>query len=264
MNVLSALLNCRPILSSTALNWKNCFRLVATLAISVVGSASCSFATTITITPAGLAPGAQYRLAFVTNGSYQATSTDIATYNTDVNNEANNLGGDSGSQIAALNSTWSVIGSTSSVNAIDNIAVAGGASIPIYNLLGQLVATGDDTSAGALFNGSLPTPIQITPSGSVYTGFVFTGTGSADGIDRDGATFALGGATPLYGLSTDPPEWASWGNQDASSGLPLYAISGIITVGSPTPEPSTVGIVAMAMAILALAARKKQAIRSPK
>ena len=47
----------------------------ATLGISGIAEA-------FQLIPSGLSPGNQYRLVFVTDGTIQATSTDINTYNT--------------------------------------------------------------------------------------------------------------------------------------------------------------------------------------
>ena len=57
------------------------------IAIVVFGSLSTARADAIVslATPAGLAPGAQFRFLFLTSGTLAATSTDIADYNTFVN-----------------------------------------------------------------------------------------------------------------------------------------------------------------------------------
>jgi len=66
--------------------------------------------------PPGVARGSTYYLVFVTNGGYQATSTSLSTYNTEVNTEAN-----ADPVLAALDSTWLDIGSTASESAVTNI-----------------------------------------------------------------------------------------------------------------------------------------------
>ena len=50
------------------------------LVLAVVGIASRADAGIITVPP-DLAPGSQYRLVFVTAGTYNATSSSISTYN---------------------------------------------------------------------------------------------------------------------------------------------------------------------------------------
>ncbi|MFM6405650.1 MAG: PEP-CTERM sorting domain-containing protein, partial [Microcystis sp.] len=90
---------------------------LATLGISGIAEA-------FQLIPSGLSPGNQYRLVFFTDGTIHATSTDINTYNTFVDNEAhtstilNDAFTNVGIDPASI--TWKVIGSTASVNAIDN------------------------------------------------------------------------------------------------------------------------------------------------
>src|ERR1700691_3090601 len=91
-------------------------RTLGLLALAVAAIASRSYADSITVVPAGLAPGSQYRLVFWTADTYTATDSNIADYNAEVNAEANEV-----PSLAALDTTWRVIGSTPTVNAIDNI-----------------------------------------------------------------------------------------------------------------------------------------------
>src|SRR4051812_31402081 len=69
-----------------------------------------------------VAPGTTYRYLFVTDqfDTVLGTSSNISTYNTFVNNVANNIGF-SGSVLASLNTTWVAIASTESVSAFSNI-----------------------------------------------------------------------------------------------------------------------------------------------
>ena len=57
-------------------------------ACAVLMSAANVFAAIITL-PTSLSPGEEYRLAFVTSGTRDATATDIADYNTFVTDAAN-------------------------------------------------------------------------------------------------------------------------------------------------------------------------------
>ena len=75
--------------------------------------------------PPGLSPGDRYHLAFLTAGSTDATSSNIADYNAFVQGEA--------AQNPSLTGTddgvsWYAIGSTPSVHARDNALVAA----PVY------------------------------------------------------------------------------------------------------------------------------------
>ena len=75
---------------------------------------SLSYANPIT-QPTDLNLGDKYRLVFVTSNTRDATSADISDYNTFVTNTANLV-----PELLALETTWSVIGSTSTVDARDN------------------------------------------------------------------------------------------------------------------------------------------------
>jgi hypothetical protein len=73
------------------------------------------------VTTLGLSQGDTFRMVFVTSAATNATSTDIDTYNTFVTNIAKDLAGNTGSIVAQYEDwSWSVIGSTATVNAIDN------------------------------------------------------------------------------------------------------------------------------------------------
>ena len=87
---------------------------VAIAMVLLLGTASQSLAQVTTVPP-GLNPGDQYRLAFVTSTTRDATSTDIADYNTFVLGVAN-----SSAALAALSTTWKAIGSTATADARDN------------------------------------------------------------------------------------------------------------------------------------------------
>lgn len=122
-------------------------------------------AAAITI-PAGLNPGGQYRLVFVTSTTRSATSTDIASYDATVAAAAA-----SSPELNALGTNWRVIGSTAAVNAFDHIG--GAFSMPLYNLGGLRVA---DNSTD-LWDTSISNPIQFDEFGALTTAsFVWTGT----------------------------------------------------------------------------------------
>ena len=93
------------------------------------------------------APGggypASYRLAFITNGTTDATSTDIADYNAFVTAAAAGV-----TEVNALGATWKVIGSTAAVSAKVNtgallpadVGYSAANDVPIYNLDGDLLS----------------------------------------------------------------------------------------------------------------------------
>ncbi|BAV34320.1 hypothetical protein SCL_2029 [Sulfuricaulis limicola] len=84
------------------------------------------------IAPAGLNTGDKFHLIFVTSGTTDAYSADIATYNAFVQATADAAG--IGSAIGLTD--WRVLGSTPTVNAADNLASIfnNQTNVPIYNI----------------------------------------------------------------------------------------------------------------------------------
>jgi hypothetical protein len=219
------------------------------LVVAVLGLASLSAAGTIVTLPPGLAPGSEYRLVFVTAGRYVATSSDIGVYNNDVSSAANGI-----PVLAALGATWLDIGSTATVNAIDNVGKDSG--VPIYDLEGNLVANDAGTQSGGLFGGGLLSPILHDENGtSPSNHVVWTGT-EADGIAHHplGVTQITVGTVGMSG-----GQWLDSGDaiELLGASYQLYGISGILTApGESAPEPSTTGMAILGGA-LAFFARKR-------
>jgi hypothetical protein len=114
----------------------------------LLGLMSCTLLPAGTITvPAGLTAGDQYRLIFITADAYTATSTDINHYNGVVTAEANSV-----SDLAALDTSWYAVGSTATVNAIDNVGIDSG--VAIYDLNGNEIASDAGTTGNGMFNSS--------------------------------------------------------------------------------------------------------------
>ena len=114
--------------------------LSAGVALATLATAGAAQAALVVV-PTGLAPGDQYRLVFVTDGTRDATSTNINDYNNFVTNQvtgsalANALSG------AGLTTTWKAIGSTASVAARDNTGTnPSSTGVPIYLINGNKVA----------------------------------------------------------------------------------------------------------------------------
>lgn len=206
----------------SSMRTKSC--VLASLAIF---SASVAAAAPITL-PSSLAPGSTYFLAFVTAGTRDATSTEIGDYDTFVTTRAN-----MDPALAALGTTWRVIGSTAEVDAVTHIAVTG----PVYNLNGELVATG----SADLFDGSLTNPIDYTEFGDLGITRVWTGS-DVSGLP-DGS-FALGAGAVRFGLSENTN--TSWSSLEIALNFntrSLYGVSGPLVVPTTTvPEPSTLSL----------------------
>lgn len=182
-------------------------------------------------TPAGLAPGDQFRFVFVTDGTTTATSTDISTYDNFAQTQAD------GATYDGVTVSWLAIGSTTAVNAIDHI---GQTETPVYLVDGTMVTP--NTTTTGLWSGTLDSPIDEDISGqTLLTTTVWTGT-NYDGTQSNIAP-PLGSAIPDYGITyLTNNEWIAAGHGIAPQiTLSLYSISQILTVPQLTtvPEPSS-------------------------
>ena len=177
-----------------------------------------------------LTPGSQFRYVFVTSGARNATSTDINTYNTFVNNEAS-----AGSETSGITGPWTAIASTASISARTNTATTATGGVPIYRVDGTLVAH----NYGDLWDGSIANPINVTQDDeNVPTGtFVWTGTTSTGSTDSN----PLGVATSRYGVATATNTgWIGSANRNSSTNQRLYAMSSIQEIPAAIPEPTTI------------------------
>ena len=200
------------------------------------------FASIVT-TPAGLAPGTQYQLAFITSGQSFATSTNIADYNAFVTAQAA-LDPTLAAFDTANSVTWTAIGSTQSVNATANAPSTG----LVYILNGTKIASGTNT----LYSGTLLSALDIDENGNPGVSTVWTGSNSAGtasgGINDLGQTFTEYGNSSL----TTGGWIASTNGVESNNNMPLYALSSVITVPqvAGTPEPATFALVPGALVLL--------------
>ena len=201
-----------------------------------------SSAAPITV-PTDLSVGDKYRLAFVTSTTRDATDTDITLYNAFVDGVANTV-----PELAALGTTWTAIGSTSSIDARDNTLTNPNVSVgdPIYRLDNTRIANDN----ADLWDGIIIVPLLIGEQGlpvSHPTDAVWTGTeitGIAQGLSEFGA--ASGVTNGFY-----PKEGPFWMEADIElfdTPLPLYAMSGPLTV---ILEPSSIALAAFGFLALA-------------
>jgi hypothetical protein len=192
-------------------------------------------------TPAGLSPGDEFRIVFVTDGTTAATSPNISTYNSFVNSQADG---------AIYNGTvvsWSAIASTNTTSAISNI---GTFNVPVYLSNGTLVSTSD--GANGLWSsigptGGITTDLLGNPEDREY---VFTGTGT-DGFATGSPLGNLTGNTAQIGNGGVPgPTWIDNGLVYSLTGsLQMYGISEELTVPYASPEPGTLTIVLVTMGV---------------
>lgn len=202
----------------------------------------------------GLAPGAQYRLVFVTSTAIPlgaASSTNIGDYDTIVQNYANAAGYGS--------VTWKVIGSTAAVDAIDHTGTnpaTNGAGVPIYLFDGITLFAANNTdlwNGSALVSTGLYQGIRFDENGNATTlSRAWTGTLGLGGteVQPTGTNFGALGATDgtVTVGATAPANNFNWGNvfqeNPATFSAGLYGISEILTV--PVPEPGSLTLLGLA------------------
>lgn len=192
-------------------------------------------------TPAGLNPGDKFRFLALTTDSTTATSTDISDYNSWVQRAFY------GATYGGVTINWKAIGSTSSIDARDNVG-GYGSLVPVYKpFTGTRIANDMTTNAGGLWSGSLLSApdetISSAPGGSpdVWTGTDADGKG-AKGYYGD--TFYLGDSYAVGGQAafTDY-NWTFWNGWMNTFTYLMYGVSEELTVsGSPVPEIDPAGI----------------------
>jgi hypothetical protein len=233
---------------------KNINKIATQLVLSFAAlaiTATAALAAPITI-PAGLNPGDQYRLAFVTSTFRTATSTDIADYNAFVTAAAN-----SQTELAALGTTWMAIASTATVDARDNTGTnPSSTGFPIFLLDPASTKIADNNAD--LWDGDLDAALNVTESGTsiapsrdlVWTGTTSTGEGQPGRV--------LGSTDPQYGLYFDPSvRWVSSANDPNTFGGRFYGLSGILTV-TAVPEPGAMSVLALGLVGFAALRRKRK------
>jgi len=217
--------------------------LVVAIAVTAI-LLSASIASAVII-PAGLNPGDTYHLVFVTDGTRDATSSDIEDYNDFVQGEAAlnpvMTGTDLGVQYHA-------IASTQAVNALSNAPISGA----VYLLDGTTLIA---TSSADMWDG-MPPPARINTNqygdpaysgGAVWTGTDYDGTG---GLDILATVFSLGSYTgvgligdwsqPYHPALNNETAWINVANdEDFTVSLPFYAMSEALIVPPAVPEPTT-------------------------
>jgi hypothetical protein len=209
--------------------------LATGIALLFAGSSYCS-----PVFPTGLAPGSTYQLVFVTLGTTFATSTNISDYNAFVTAQAA-----TDPTLAAFDTanavTWTVIGSTQTVDADVNAPSSGS----VYNLDGIQVASATNT----LYSGSLLSAINFDQDGNASITGVWTGSTSAGTVA--GGINDLGQTFPEYGLSNATSSaWIAYTNGvESDNFVPVYALSSVITVpqASSAPEPASLALTAAAL-----------------
>lgn len=196
------------------------------LLAALLSSPTCVLADVV-LSPPGLAPGSPYRLVFVTSTTRDATSSNIADYNSFVTGVANHAS----SPLLVLGTTWTAIASTQTVSAITNTSTPTSTpGIPIYRVDGVSVAT----SYADLWDDSILNPIEITEHGALLTATPWTGT-SGSGAVITSKALGVSGSSARGNTTLTDSSWIADVSASVGNTHSLYAISGTLTA---VPEPS--------------------------
>jgi hypothetical protein len=219
-------------------------RLMKTAVAAVAALVAVQTASAAIITqPTGLAVGAQYRLVFVTSTTTTATDTTAAYYNNFVSTLANSV-----PALAALGTTWSVLGNLNGADPQVNTGTTPPGAIATYRLDGTAFATSyddlwDAPAVPVLYNEKG----EAMNAGGVGAGRVWTGMGEAMSVPNwnAGSYIGNGGAGGSTGAGSTDSAWYTYGFHGMANTTEnhLYAMSGVITV---IPEPATFGMIGAA------------------
>ena len=236
-------------------------RLIATLMVLAcnVGLAQAG----ALMTPTGLVTGDQFRVIFVTPGTTDATSADIATYDAFVTAQA------SGATYNGVLVNWRAVGSTSTVNAIDHIGTAAISGVYLNDGITKVASSTDNATDGlwSSSGGLLAQPTKDL-SGQSYSGvFVWTGTNGIGTVYNTvaGGNFGLGSTSNGNGYfpevrtevgivpGTTIHNWVEAGGitgvHPTTNTYQMYGISEVLTV---VPEPSSLLSSGLGILVVAL------------
>ncbi len=172
-------------------------------------------------------------MVFATNGTTQATSSDISDYNSFVTQQALQS-----PTLSALNTNWHAIGRTSSINERTNTTTDPGQSVgvPIYRADGQLVANDN----ADLWDSTLNASISFDQHGSSITSNPFAWTGfNLDGFPN--TRFLGGNEGVAFGEITRTNKFwaqATISSNPSLNNFRLYAMSDVLTF-TAVPEPGS-------------------------
>ncbi len=198
-------------------------------------------------TPVGLNNGDQYRLVFVTSITRDGTSTNIVDYNNFVTGVANSV-----TELAALGTTWKVLGSTSAIDARDNTNTnpGSGTGVPIYLLNSTKLANNN----ADFWDGFLNAPLNVTETGGSPAYFV-VGTGSLNSGTK-APNNELGKPNMIVGSSSSAGfQWMNLAVTPPQQQFRFYAMSGILTA-VVVPIPPAVWLFGSALGVMGWMRRK--------
>ena len=228
--------------------------LLVGVTLSVLQAAAPVHADAISLTtPAGLSPGDTFRFFYTTSSLIGATSSDISTYNAFVNTDA------AGATYDGRVVLWKAVGSTAAVAARDNVG-GFGTIVPVYTVLGGLLAPSLTTDGDGLWADIAPEPAIVGLDGSTTVTEAAVWTGS----ESDGTGFygVLGGDPVDTGNPWgDTYTWLNASRRSPSQQRAMYAMSEELTVAAasvPEIDPNYVGsVVALVLGSLGLLERRR-------
>ena len=205
--------------------------------IKVNGTINATVPENWSLKPSGLGTGDSFRLLFLTSTKSPLTSSDIATYNTFVQNRA----AAGHAAIQSYSSLFKVVGSTAAVDARDNTGTTG-TGVPIYWLNGNKVA---DNYAD-FYDGSWDDEANNkTESGVNTLDTTLSANQPATGSNHNGTESFQGTSSRALGASNvriGRPNVSGQGPLQGSAAIsnvgmnPVYALSDVLTVeADPTP-----------------------------
>lgn len=228
-------------------------RLLTLLATSVIGCGALHATILPTATSLGLNPGDQYAFVFVSSTLTAATSTNITTYNTFVQNLA-----DSASIGTSLGLTWkAAVAVSNTVKPNTNAPVASGVKVFLVDGT-KVVNTGFYSNVNHL------AAISITELGTTYTGTDRVWTGASDGLGNESGSGLMGSDSPVFGHASGKnwdrgftDSWMREGNATNTEQYHLYAVSNVLTASNAVPEPGTWAMLLTGLAAAGLKARRR-------
>ena len=187
--------------------------------------------------PSGISAGGKFRLLFVTSTQRDASATDIATYNTFVQNRA----AAGHTAIRSHSAEFRVVASTASVDARDNSATTG-SGVPIYWLGGSNSNRVADNYAD-FYDGNWDSYVNTNENGADTgngsgAGNATVWTGSNDNGTKDSSNY-LGASSVQYGqlflaTTNDPFTRFTSGNGTPRN---FYGLSPVYTVQAAAVVP---------------------------